>query len=359
MQLAFSLGRRNSGRTWPNPSVGCVIVNENKVVGRGWTQPGGRPHAETVAMAAAGSNTTGATAYVTLEPCSHTGETPACAEQLAESGIARVVSAIEDPDPRVAGSGHRMLERCGVSVATGCLGEVAATAHRGFFTRMIRNRPMVTLKLASSLDGRIATKSGDSKWITGPDARRRVHLMRSCHDAVLVGSGTAIADDPQLTPRYLGLNHSPVRILFDTKLATAVESKLGKSAKEVPVWICHSHRAIEDKKKRWRDAGATLLECPDETLGGLNIASTLTKLADRGLTSVFCEGGSRLATSLLKAGVVDQIVCFSAGLALGQDALPSIQDLGLETLRHAQRFQLDHQEQIGNDVMAAWNSHVD
>ena len=356
MRLAFSLGSRNAGRTWPNPSVGCVIVKDNRVAGRGWTQAGGRPHAEALALKSSGIKALGATAYVTLEPCAHHGKTPPCAAQLAASGIARVVSAIEDPGPRVAGSGHSMLEQFGIAVETGCLSELAAHAHRGFFLRTTRNRPMVTLKLASSIDGRIAVQSGDSKWITGPDARRRVHLMRSHHDSVMVGRGTVSADDPQLTPRVLGLSRSPVRVFLDTHLASSVQSKLGRSAKDIPVWICHSSDVAQDAKRDWLDAGATLLACREDPLKGLDIVDVLGKLADRGITSVFCEGGSHLATSLLEVQVVDRVVNFMAGLALGKDALPSIQDLGLLAVGQAHRFELDYVEQVGNDAVAFWNN---
>ena len=195
MRAALALARRGLGNTWPNPAVGCVIVNEGRVVGRGWTQRGGRPHAETEALARAGSAATGATAYVTLEPCSHHGKTPPCAEALIGARIARVVAAVEDPDPRVSGAGIARLRDAGVEVETGLCAEEAAELNAGFFCRVTHGRPLVTLKLATSLDGRIATANGESRWITGPAARERAHLLRATHDAVLVGTGTAFADD--------------------------------------------------------------------------------------------------------------------------------------------------------------------
>ncbi len=213
MAHALGLARRGLGRVWPNPAVGCVLVKGSRVLGRGFTQPGGRPHAETVALAAAGEGARGATAYVTLEPCAHHGRTPPCAGALAAAGVARVVTAIEDPDPRVSGRGHAMLRAAGIAVTEGVLAEEARALQRGFLSRVVRGRPMVTLKLAASLDGRIATAAGESRWITGPGARARVHAMRAMHDAVMVGAGTARADDPMLTVRGLGVDHQPVRVV--------------------------------------------------------------------------------------------------------------------------------------------------
>ncbi|MFN3293016.1 MAG: bifunctional diaminohydroxyphosphoribosylaminopyrimidine deaminase/5-amino-6-(5-phosphoribosylamino)uracil reductase RibD, partial [Gemmobacter sp.] len=209
MAHALALARRGLGRVWPNPSVACVIVQGGRVVGRGVTAPGGRPHAEPQALAQAGAAARGATAYVTLEPCAHHGRTPPCAAALVAAGVARVVSALQDPDPRVSGGGHGMLRAAGIAVTTGVLAAEAAALQRGFLTRVTQGRPMVTLKLALSLDGRIATATGESRWITAAPARARVHLMRACHDAVLVAGGTARADDPELTVRGLGVAHQP------------------------------------------------------------------------------------------------------------------------------------------------------
>ena len=196
MALALSLGQRGQGCVWPNPAVGCVIVQGARIVGRGWTQPGGRPHAETMALAQAGDLAKRATVFVTLEPCAHHGATPPCAEALIAAGIARCVVAISDPDPRVSGKGIAKLQAAGIEVSAGCQAQEALLAHRGFFSRLQNGRPWVTLKLATSLDGRIATASGESQWITGAEARRDVHGLRACHDAVLVGGGTARADNP-------------------------------------------------------------------------------------------------------------------------------------------------------------------
>jgi diaminohydroxyphosphoribosylaminopyrimidine deaminase/5-amino-6-(5-phosphoribosylamino)uracil reductase len=208
MGLALALGRRGMGRVWPNPAVGCVIVRDGRVLGRGWTTDGGRPHAETQALAQAG-DARGAVAYVTLEPCAHYGRTPPCAGALVAAGVARVVVATGDPDPRVAGRGLAILREAGIAVATGVREGEARRDHAGFLLRVTQARPFVTLKLAASLDGRIATASAESRWITGPAARTTVHAMRARHDAVMVGGGTARADDPLLTVRGMGARPQP------------------------------------------------------------------------------------------------------------------------------------------------------
>ncbi|PWE33285.1 bifunctional diaminohydroxyphosphoribosylaminopyrimidine deaminase/5-amino-6-(5-phosphoribosylamino)uracil reductase RibD [Maritimibacter sp. 55A14] len=354
MALALSLGARGMGKVWPNPAVGCVVVAGNRLVGRGWTQPGGRPHAETVALAQAGAAARGATAYVTLEPCAHHGVTPPCAEALAAAGVARVVTALEDPDPRVAGGGHAVLRAAGIAVETGP-GEAAARHdHRGFLTRVTQGRPMLTLKLATTLDGRIATAAGESRWITGSEARRMVHALRARHDAVMVGAGTARADDPLLTVRGMGPVRQPVRIVCDTRLSLTPESRLGRSLDDAPLWICHGPEAPDAAVRAWRDAGATTLACAAGADGWLDMGDVLGKLGDAGLTRVFCEGGGTLAASLLGGGLVDELIGFTAGMALGADGRPATGPLGLSTLGEAPRFQLHASRAIGGDIMHHW-----
>ena len=234
MRAALGLARRGLGQTWPNPTVGCILAHGDTVVGRGRTGAGGRPHAETVALAEAGARARGATAYVTLEPCAHTGETPPCAEALVAAGVARVVVAIEDPDPRVDGRGVEALRAAGVAVEVGCLAAEAVALNRGFLSRLTTGRPMLTLKLAASLDGRIATGTGESRWITGPRARAEVHLMRAQSDAVLVGAGTVRSDDPRLNVRDLGLDDArPVRVVVSGALSLPRDGNLGRTAAEV------------------------------------------------------------------------------------------------------------------------------
>ncbi|MCP5088094.1 MAG: bifunctional diaminohydroxyphosphoribosylaminopyrimidine deaminase/5-amino-6-(5-phosphoribosylamino)uracil reductase RibD [Rhodobacteraceae bacterium] len=360
MRLALSLARRGLGRVWPNPAVGCVLVNDGHVAGRGWTQPGGRPHAETEALAQAGAKAKGATAYVTLEPCAHTGQTAPCAAALISAGVSRVISAMQDPDPRVQGGGHKMLRDAGVVLVTDMLAKDAAKLNLGFVSRVTKSRPMVTLKLASSLDGRIATANGDSRWITGPAARRAVHMMRATHDAVMVGSGTALADDPDLTVRGLGLSdRSPIRIVVDSTLKTQMNSRLERTADQIPVWMCHGPEADPRACSDWETAGARLVRCAADNDGAVDVADAMQKLADAGLTRVFCEGGGRLAASLIRAGQVDRLVAFSAGVAIGGDGRASLASLGLERLADAPRLRQHSVRQIGGDVMTVWEMDKD
>jgi len=353
MALALSLGRRGQGRCWPNPAVGCVIVRDGRIVGRGATAPGGRPHAEPIALAQAGALARGATAYVTLEPCAHHGETPPCADALIAAGIARVVAPLTDSDPRVSGQGFERLRMNGVEVVTGVLAEQAARDHAGFFLKTEQGRPLVTLKLASSFDGRIATATGESKWITGPDARRAVHGLRARHDAVMVGAGTARADDPSLTVRDLGVAHQPVRVVVSRHLDLPLMGQLARSAGEVPLWLCHGSGADPERFRAWEGLGARLLPC---AVSGaqLDPHDVLRQLGAAGLTRVFCEGGSALAASLLGEDLVDELVGFTAGLAIGAEGLPAIGALGLGRLAEAPRFDLVETRAVGGDAMLRW-----
>lgn len=354
MALALSLGARGLGRVWPNPAVGCVIVQAGRIYGRGWTAPGGRPHAETQALAQAGQAARGATAYVSLEPCAHHGRTPPCAEALIAAGIVRVVTAMEDPDPRVAGQGHAMLRQAGIAVTTGVLADEARRAHRGFLTRVARGRPMVTLKLATSLDGRIATASGESRWITGPGARRRVHAQRLTHDAVLIGAGTARDDDPMLTVRDMGPVAQPVRVVAARTLDLPLDGRLARSAQEVPLWLLYSARDTPgDRVAAWRTLGARLL--PVALRGRvLDPAAMLAALGAEGLTRVLCEGGGTLAAALIEADLIDEITAYGAGLALGAEGRPSLGALGIETLDQAARFRLRSVSALGDDILSHW-----
>jgi diaminohydroxyphosphoribosylaminopyrimidine deaminase/5-amino-6-(5-phosphoribosylamino)uracil reductase len=353
MALALSLGRRGMGNCWPNPAVGCVIVQSGRIVGRGWTQPGGRPHAETEALAQAGDRARGATAYVTLEPCAHHGATPPCAGALIAAGVARVVAPLADCDPRVAGQGFAMLRDHGIEVSTGVLAEPAARDHAGFFLRNQQGRPMLTLKLATSLDGRIATATGHSQWITGPQARRAVHAMRARHDAVLVGAGTARADDPSLTVRDLGIAQQPVRVVASRHLDLPLLGKLARSAATLPLWLCHGPGTDVERMRAWEGLGARLIPCAVRA-GQLDGADMLRQLGRAGLTRVFCEGGGSLAASLLGADLVDDLALFSAGLAIGAEGLPAVGALGLDRVDRAGRFRLIETRPVGGDVLQLW-----
>lgn len=355
MNMALALGRRGQGRVWPNPAVGCVIVQDTRVVGRGWTAPGGRPHAEPLALAQAGEAARGATAYVTLEPCSHHGKTGPCADALIAAGVGRVVTALEDPDPRVSGRGIAALRAAGIEVTTGVMSNQARRDHAGFLSRVTTGRPMLTLKLASSFDGRIATGTGESQWITGPEARRVVHAMRARHDAVLVGGGTARADDPSLTVRDLGVTHQPVRVIASRRLDLPLLGNLARTAAAPPVWICHGTDADADRRAAWEGLGARLIPCR-ATGGQLDPSDMLAQLGEAGLTRVFCEGGGTLAASLLEAGMVDRLIGFTAGMGIGAEGLPSLGAMGLARLAEARRFTLDRVTQIGADICHEWHA---
>lgn len=353
MRHALALGARGLGRVWPNPAVGCVIVQGDRVVGRGWTQPGGRPHAETMALAQAGAAARGAIAYVTLEPCSHHGKTPPCAEGLIAAGIARVVVALGDPDPRVNGQGFAKLQEAGVQVTRGICEAEARVAQEGFLSKVTRARPMVTLKLALSWDGRIATATGESQWITGPQARRRVHAMRANHDAVLIGGGTARADDPSLTVRGLGVAHQPVRVVLSRRLDLPLSGQLAQTAGAVPVWILHGADADQGLVSAWRGLGAEVIETPVRA-GQLDPRAALQALSARGMTRVFCEGGGAVAASLLSADLADRVALFTAGLAIGAEGMPGLGALGVERLAAAPRYVLESMEQVGPDALSLW-----
>lgn len=353
MAHALRLAARGLGNVWPNPAVGCVVVRDGLVAGRGWTQPGGRPHAEVRALAQAGPLAQGATAFVTLEPCAHHGQTPPCAEALIASGVTRVVTALTDPDPRVSGKGHAMLRAAGIAVTEGVLSDQAARLNAGFLKRVTRGLPFVTLKLAATLDGRIATASGESRWITGSEARRKVHALRLSHDAVMVGAGTALADDPDLTVREMGARQQPVRVLLDRTLRHAPDSRLGKSAQAHPVWLLHGRSAPEAARAGWQARGADLIEV-DETAGHLDLAAALGALAARGLTRVLSEGGSMLAAALIRAGLVDDLALFSGAALIGAEGHPALGPLGLGALAEAPRPTLVETARLGPDLYSLW-----
>lgn len=354
LDLAIRLGARGNGRTWPNPSVGCVIVRDGRILARAATAPGGRPHAETQALAQAGAQARGATVYVSLEPCAHVGETPSCASALVAAGVGRVVAAMEDPDPRTAGQGSARLKAAGIDVLSDAAPEAARTAHRGFCCRILQKRPYVTLKLAASLDGRIATATGESRWITGPEARRLVHGMRLRSDAVMVGAGTARADDPELSVRAFGAVAQPVRIIVSRHLDLPEEGRLAASARTSPLWLCHGADAPATRIDAWSERGARSLPVPIGSGRQVDLAGLLERLGQEGLGTVLCEGGGAFAASLLAADLVDELVTFSAGLALGAEGHPSLGAMGIDALAAAPRFDLEALARIGRDTMATW-----
>ena len=357
MRVALGLARRGLGRVWPNPAVGCVIVSNGVIVGRGWTQPGGRPHAETEALKRAGPAAKGAVAYVTLEPCCHQGETPPCTGALIEAGLARVVAAVEDPDSRVAGKGFEELRAAGIEVSVGICRDEALTLNAGFVSRTTKARPLVCLKTASTLDGRIATAKGESQWITGPEARGRAHLMRATSDAILVGIGTALADNPKLTCRLPGLgDRSPIRIVVDARLELPMSAELVTTAGDVPTWVITVANGENDRAAAYRDQGVELLEITADSDGYPEVNQALAALADRGITRLLVEGGAGIAAAFLKADAVDRIAWFRAGSVMGGDGTPAIAGYGLESLTDIRRFESVSTERLGNDWLETYRS---
>jgi diaminohydroxyphosphoribosylaminopyrimidine deaminase/5-amino-6-(5-phosphoribosylamino)uracil reductase len=351
MRAALGLARRGLGRVWPNPAVGCVVVHDGQVVGRGWTAPGGRPHAETQALAVAGARAQGATAYVTLEPCSHHGKTPPCAEALIKAGIARVVVAIEDPDPRVSGRGLARLRAAGLTVELGLLAEAAGEMNAGFFRRVCDGRPLVTLKAATSLDGRIATRIGQSQWITGTEARAAGHLLRAENDAILVGSGTALLDDPTLTCRLPGMeDRSPIRLVTDSRLRLPLTHQLVATARAVPTWLITRDDNPPERLQAYAGAGVELIEVAADRAGGVDLELALAELGRRGLTRVLVEGGAHLAASLFRHDLVDRIAWFRAPIMLGGDGIPAAVSFGLDQLDAAPRFTRMAVAELGDDL---------
>jgi diaminohydroxyphosphoribosylaminopyrimidine deaminase/5-amino-6-(5-phosphoribosylamino)uracil reductase len=360
MTTALRLAQRGLGNVWPNPAVGCVIVaapeNGGRVLGRGWTQPGGRPHAETVALDQARARfgtdaLVGAHVYVTLEPCSHTGKTSPCAEALSAAKVGRVIVACYDPDPRVSGTGIAHLREAGVQVETNlCLAE-AEKVNAGFLMRVRAGRPLVSLKTATTSDGRIATRTGASQWITGDSARAHAHLMRANHDAIAVGAGTVAVDDPGLTCRLPGMSHrSPLRVVFDSQLRTQSDAQLVTTASDIPTCMITCEGVNADRKTIFEDAGVRVLTVAADD-GRVNRKAALSALGDEGITRLMVEGGAQISTALLRAGLVDQILWFRAPSLTGGDGMPPFGDLGVGDMSEMPAFHSIESKQIGEDVL--------
>jgi len=360
MRLALALARRGLGQVSPNPTVGALLVRDGCVVGRGWTQPGGRPHAETEALRIAGSLAQGATIYVTLEPCNHHGETPPCVDALIAASVARVVSAVEDPDDRVAGQGHARLRAAGIQVDVGICQAAAHRLNEGYFLNRHKRRPLVTLKVASTLDGRIALQNGQSQWITGPAARARGHMLRATHDAILVGSGTALADDPSLTCRLNGLEaQSPARVVLDTALQLPRDSQLARTARQTPVWVMTCAPTDAALSNPLTAQGVDVVKVVPGPNNKPDIHAVLNLLAARGITRLLVEGGSVILSAFLQAGLADRVVWFRAGGVIGGDGVPALGPMGLDDMAHLERFEREDVVLLGADVMEVYRRPKD
>src|SRR5882757_800680 len=356
MALALSLGRRGQGHTWPNPAVGAVVVRDGVIVGRGWTQAGGRPHAEPEALRRAGEAARGATLYVTLEPCSHHGKSPPCADAVISAGIARVVSAIEDPNPEVAGQGHARLRAAGIVIDVGLGAEEAAHDHAGHFRRIRDKRPHVILKLAVSVDDKIAAAGRKPVAITGEAIRTRVHLLRAQCDAVLVGIGTVLADDPLLTCRLPGMEaQSPVRVVLDRSLRIPGSSRLVHSARATPLWVMTSNLSEAPAAMKLGAAGAQVIRvAATSALPGLDLQAVLQALAEKGITRLLVEGGSRVASSFAAADLVDEMWLLRGPNSIGADGVPALDALPLSAVTQSPKLRVCASEKLRHDTLTIY-----
>jgi diaminohydroxyphosphoribosylaminopyrimidine deaminase/5-amino-6-(5-phosphoribosylamino)uracil reductase len=356
MQLALTLGRRGQGRTWPNPAVGAVVVKDGVIVGRGWTQAGGRPHAEPVALGYAGEAARGATLYVTLEPCSHHGKSPPCADAIIAAGIARVVSAIEDPNPEVAGQGHARLRAAGITVDVGLCAAEAAHDHAGHFRRIRDQRPHVILKLAVSSDDKIGGAGRKPVAISGEAARSRVHLLRAQCDAILVGIGTVRADDPMLTCRLPGMEaRSPVRVVLDRALRIPGTSRLVHSARATPLWVMTSDLAEAPAAMKLGAAGAQVIRVATaSTPPGLDLNAVLHALADKGITRLLVEGGARVASSFVAADLADEVWLLRGPEPVGADGIAALDALPLTAITQSPGYRVRASESLQRDTLTIY-----
>jgi diaminohydroxyphosphoribosylaminopyrimidine deaminase/5-amino-6-(5-phosphoribosylamino)uracil reductase len=366
MERALALAEGGRGRVSPNPMVGAVLVRDGRVVGEGFHRAAGRAHAEAEALAAAGAGAAGATCYVTLEPCAHHGRTPPCADALVAAGVARVVAAVQDPDPRVDGAGLARLRAAGVTVELGLGAEAATTQNAAYLTHRRLGRPRVTLKAAASLDGKVAAPDGSSRWITGPAARADAHRLRAEADAVMVGAGTALADDPRLTVRLPGwAGRQPLRVLVDAAGRVGPGGHLFDT--EAETLVATTPAAPATAVDAWKAAGAEVLICAEQTvmagggsggaLGGLPVGRAVDledlarALGERGVLELLVEGGPRLQASLWAAGLADRLVWYLAPLAIGGQAAPGLLGgHGAATLADARRLRLASADRLGDDL---------
>jgi diaminohydroxyphosphoribosylaminopyrimidine deaminase / 5-amino-6-(5-phosphoribosylamino)uracil reductase len=349
MALAFTLGRRNLGRTWPNPAVGAVIVKDGVILGRGWTQSGGRPHAEVEALRQAKKTAQGATIYVTLEPCSHQGKTPPCADAIIKAGITRVVSALEDPNPEVAGKGHARLREKGIAVDVGLGADEARRVHAGHIMRVTNGRPFVTLKLAVSADGKAGLAGRKPAAITGDAAWVRVFQMRAAHDAILVGIGTVLSDNPQLTCRLPGMfERSPVRVVLDASLKLPLATSVVATVRDTPTWVFTSNKPSPIAEEILQQKGCKVFRVADVD-GQLNLAEVLNVLAGEGITRLMVEGGPKIAGAIAAAGLVDELALLHGEKNIGADGIEPLEGMSLNGFTG--QMQARGREKLGADML--------
>jgi len=351
MKMALELAEQGRGWTSPNPMVGAVIVKDGKVVGKGFHQAAGGPHAEIHALNDAGGKAKGATLYVSLEPCNHTGRTPPCTEAILESGIKRVVAGMRDPDPRVTGGGLGFLESQGVEVSVGVCEDACRRINEAFIKHATTSRPFVILKCAATLDGWIATRSGDSKWITNPLSRQFVHEIRHAVDAIMVGIGTVLKDDPQLTTRLEGREtKDPLRIVLDTNLSIPEKARMLHLSSDSGILIVCGDSAPSEKRKRLEEFGIRFLTLDDQE-GQIDLAALVQELGKIGITSLLIEGGSRINGSALRAGIVDKVYMFYAPKICGGEGIPICTGPGVELMEQSINLEDITVHRFEDDVM--------
>jgi diaminohydroxyphosphoribosylaminopyrimidine deaminase/5-amino-6-(5-phosphoribosylamino)uracil reductase len=352
MQRALAVAEGGIGFVSPNPVVGCVIVKAGRILGEGYHERYGGPHAEANALRVAGSEARGATLYVTLEPCCHTGKTPPCVDAVLQAGVGRVVIAMRDPNPKVAGGGLARLRAAGIDVTLGICEAEARRLNEPFLHYIQTQRPFVTLKCAVTLDGKIATRTGASRWITGAPAREHVHRMRHAADALLVGSGTALQDDPLLTTRLTGGGGvNPLRIVVDSLLRLSLSSQLATVRPDCRTLVATSQRAPLDKQRQLESQGVEILRLPSYADGRVNIEALLAALGTRGVADLLVEGGATLSATLLQRRLIDKVVVFIAPKIIGGDGINVVAAFGVDTMADALQLYGMTSQSVGEDVM--------
>jgi diaminohydroxyphosphoribosylaminopyrimidine deaminase / 5-amino-6-(5-phosphoribosylamino)uracil reductase len=355
MEAALNLGSRSLGLAAPNPAVGAILVKDGAVVGRGATAPGGRPHAERIAIGQAGGAARGATLYVTLEPCSHFGASPPCVDAVIAAGVARVVSAMEDPNRLVGGEGHARLRAAGIAISIGAGAVQARRDHLGHILRVTAGRPCVTLKLAETADGFASAGANDARLrITGPIADLRVQVMRSTHEAIMVGVGTALGDDPALTVRLAGVDRKPLRVVLDTHLRLPERSRLAATARDVPTLVIAGATAPDEAARRLEDLGVRIERAPLDAEGHVDLQHGLRALSVRGITRVFSEGGPIVAARLIALKLADEVALITADKPLGRPGVAALDPDARSALIDGSRYQLDEMLDYGPDTLRLW-----
>lgn len=351
MDAALALGRRGLGRTAPNPSVGALVVKDGIIIGRGWTAAGGRPHGEPLALAQAGSAAKGATIYVTLEPCSHHGQTPPCCEAIVAAGISRVVYAVGDPNPDIAGRGAAYCRDHGLAVVAGIDEAAARRDHLGHILRMTEHRPTITLKFAETADGFAAGGRHDPRLsITGVAANGMVHVMRAMHDAIMVGAGTVLADDPLMTVRLPGVQAKPLRVILDGGLRLPLQSRLVQTASDAPILLLTRSESLDARGAQFEAIeGLEIIAAPITGSGALDLRAALRLLADRGITRIFSEGGPTVGSALIADGLADEVILFQAQKPLGREGVPTMTRGARDILRDPTRYRHSENLEVGTD----------